>query len=154
MIWRHTSDVGERYCSVHGADCQLREHDGDPMVLCVKPDAVPSSWICPQAVIEIAEFVNEARDYREQNEDYGLSLSVSNKDEEIIEEALRQRDMERLADKVRIHGLEGFSLDEIDGVIAALEDADMPDEIQDDVDGILDDLITEWEEEVGAPRWT
>lgn len=152
MIWRRASDVGERYCSVHGADCQLREHDGDPMVLCVRPDAVPSSWICPQAVIELAEFVSDARDYREQNEDQPAGIVVPSNDEEIIAEALRLHGNENLADRVRLGELEHFTLQEIDAVITALEESDMPDEMQDDVDGILDQLIVEWEEEVGAPR--
>lgn len=50
------SEVSEMYCAFHNADCPARNTEGDPIVVNINPGYVPSKWICPQGVQEIAEF--------------------------------------------------------------------------------------------------
>lgn len=61
MRWVKKSelDSGERYCCVHNVDCP-QHGNSDVEVLIVNPSRRPTSWMCPEAVLEISECEEEA----------------------------------------------------------------------------------------------
>lgn len=122
MRWTRKSETGEMYCSVHNADCPLQGAPGDPMVLEVSPNLIPSSWVCPQAVNEIAQFESEAETYLEHNEPDGVGVVIPSNEEEIVADALRMSGHDDMADTVRLDGVESLDHQGLDHACAALED--------------------------------
>ena len=59
MRWIPRDEAGEMYCSVHNVDCESNSR----MVLEPHPHLIPSSWMCPEAVEEIARFETEAEEF-------------------------------------------------------------------------------------------
>lgn len=144
MEWRRKSDVDEMYCAVHNADCELQSHSGDPMVLCVNPSKIPSAWICPQAVIEMEYHLDEAHNYRDENDREPSGVQMSTEDEETVYEALALQGYNDIADAVGWNGVESLPLEEIDACIYALEE--QQDELPDEAERIHSQLIEAWEE--------
>lgn len=64
MHWKKKRNVSDSYCSVHNVRCPYHGSGGDQMVLSVAPGSLPEPWVCPDAVIELAEWADEARRYQ------------------------------------------------------------------------------------------
>lgn len=121
MQWTRKSQTGEMYCSVHNVDCPLHSHPGDPMVLEVSPGMVPSSWVCPQAVDEIAQWEEEAETHMDSNDVSGAGVVFPSAQEEIIAEALRMDGFDDDADIVRADGAEALDHRALDRATTAIE---------------------------------
>lgn len=74
MRWIRKEDAGEMYCAVHNADCPYHRAPPDQMVLEVSPHSVPSPWMCPDAVDEIAQFERDAERYMDGGGGSGVDL--------------------------------------------------------------------------------
>lgn len=148
MEWRKKSRTDEHYCNVHNVDCPLHDHSGDPMVLVVNPMKVPTSWMCPQAVIEMEHHLDDAHRYRDENDTEAAGFFKEGSDE-LIHRAAKIASEDEIADVVSHEGVETLSLAQIDGAMYCLEEAqdELPDEIQQDVEHLHQALVQFWEDE-------
>lgn len=126
MRWTRKSEQSQMYCGVHNYQCPLHGHSGDPWVLDVAPHLIPGEWICPQAVIEIAQFEQEAEDYKDQNSRNPEGVEFIEEDEEIIYGALRlegadSKRANELADIVGAEGARGLSIGELNFAARCIE---------------------------------
>lgn len=147
MRWTRKSKQDQMYCAVHNVDCPLHGHDGDPWVLDVAPMLHPGAWICPQAVKEIEEFGIGADEKLEENTVEPASIIMDPDDERIIRQAVELEGYDEIVDTIRYNGVEGLSLEMIDGCIYALEEHQR--ELSDEAERIHTQLIEAWEERTG-----
>lgn len=126
MYWDDKSKMDEMYCAVHNVDCPLHDHSGDPTVLRINPGRFPSSWMCPQAVLELEEQFSEAETYLEQNQDDPAGFHFSEDwMENLAHDALAERGedwAETLRRKMDVQGVESFTLEELDGLQYVLDE--------------------------------
>lgn len=136
MEWTRKSEQSQSYCAVHNYQCPLHHHPDDPMVLDLAPHFVPGAWICPQAVVEISDFYDDAEMYIEENE-----LVIPSRYEEVMAEAARLDGDQDLADKVRMDGVESLTIEELDSITAAIEEHQ--DELGSDAEATFELLLEE-----------
>lgn len=62
MRWGRKNEASEMYCAVHNVDCPYHGADRDSWVIIPNPGYIPTSWICPHAVLELSEFYGRAEE--------------------------------------------------------------------------------------------
>lgn len=92
------------------------------MVLDAAPNLVPGAWICPQAVIEIAEFADDADVKVVENSPDAAGVIIPSDDEEVIAEALRLSGAREDADRVRMEGVESLSREQLGYAVEMIEE--------------------------------
>ena len=142
MEWRRQSNVGEMYCAVHNVDCPIHDHSGDPWVLCVNPNRIPTSWMCPQAILEISRFADEAESKMEDNEGSPAGLTLTHHERQILDRCLRDEGWDEIRSALN-RGEEFRTLVQIDGAQYAL---DQWEEDGEEVDALQTKLIEHWED--------
>ena len=114
------------YCAVHNVDCPIHDHSGDPWVLCVNPNRIPTSWICPEAILELSEFANEAEDKLEQNNGVGAGLTLTHHERDMLDRCLRDEGWDEIRNTLN-RGEEFLTLEQLDGAQYALGEWDSSD---------------------------
>lgn len=138
MEWRRKSELDEPYCAVHNVDCPLHGHTGDPWVLHINPMRVPTGWVCPEAVIEISEYLTQAEEYKDKNTPSAAGMVTDH--EYVIIDAFDKQGWPDEADQVRMSGAESLTLEQIDGAIHCIEQQQhsLPDIAESVVENIIE----------------